>query len=318
MNATTLTDVRAKVGAALPVVAIGNDLATCNTYLAAVQAATLPDVIVDDPQYATLATAYRNWQNTVWEQFYLGLLDAGVMAQAGEMNTLIGDGLQQQSLFQSVVVPVAGATPTVIGLCGDMADQVQAGETYVQQLTAIVEGIEGADEAQLAQVQQLVNTLNSQFESLEDELTEKALDNAKEAVITIIKIGVNVATDEDPIDPLIDGVVKIGTDITKEVVISAEINATLSALIAAWNELDEITLQVAQLNLILQRLDAVTADTSETLAALADLGTQWQRICDVIGGPAELWEHGGFELVKTWCERITRLSFPLPVTQIVS
>lgn len=318
MNETSLAGLPAKIDTALPVVAIGNDLATCNTYLAAVQAAALPDVIVDDPQYATLATSYRNWQNTVWEQFYLGLLDAGVMAQAGEMNMLIADGLQQQALFQSVVVPVAGATPTVIGLCGDMANQVQMGEVYVQQLTAIVESIENADQAQLAQVQQLVNTLNSQFESLEDELTEKALDNVKETVITIIKIGVNVATDEDPIDPLIDGVVKIGTDITKEVVISAEINATLSALIEAWNELDEITLQVAQLNLILQRLDAVTADTSETLAALADLGMQWQRICDVIGGPAELWEHGGFDLVKTWCGRITRLSFPLPVTQIVS
>lgn len=317
MNEATLAEVRAKTDAALPVIAIGNDLATCTTYLAAVQAATLPTVITGDPQYATLVTAYQNWQNTVWEQFYLGLLDAGVMAQTEEMNTLIADGLRQQSLFQSVVAPVGGATPTVIGLCADMSALVQAGETYTQQLTAIAEGIEGADEAQLAEVQQLVNTLNSQFDALEDQLTEKALDNAKEAVITIIKIGVDTATEEDPIEPLIDGVVKIGTDITEEIVLSAEINATLSALIVAWAQLDEITLQVAQLNLILQRLGAVTADTSETLDALADLETQWQRVCDVITGPAEVWDHGGFDLVKTWCARMVRLLFPLPVTQLV-
>ncbi|MEO8671800.1 MAG: hypothetical protein ABI411_10835 [Tahibacter sp.] len=305
------------ISAPLPVIDIGNNLITCCTYLSAVESATLPSVVTDDPQYAALATAYADWQATVWEQFYLSLLNAGVLAQAEVMNNLVSDGINQQLVYADVINPSGGPTPTVIALCDDMGNQVMAGEVYVSQLSTIVQGIQGADEAKLTALNQLVNTLNSQFNALENQLTEKALDNSKQAFVTVIKVVVETVTEEDPIEPLLEGIAQVGTDIIEELVLTQEIQQTLLQLESAWAELDEVTLQVAQLNLVLNRLNAVVSDSSATMAALGALVDDWQTISDVITGSAASWQSGGYEQVAEWASRMVRISFPTPVTQTV-
>ncbi|UXI70200.1 hypothetical protein [Tahibacter amnicola] len=303
--------------APLPVIDIGNNLIVCCGYLAAVESASLPSLITGDPQYSGLATAYADWQTSAWEQFFVGLLNAGVMAQAEEVSNLVSAGVTEQSAFQSLFTPAGSSVPTVISLCDDMASQVLAGETYVQQLTSIVQNIQGADEAKLAQLNGLVNQLNAQFDALEEQLTEKALDNSKEAVVTVIKVGIAVATEEDPVEPIIDGIAQIAEDIVEELVLTREIQQTLLALEAAWTELDEVTLQVAQLNLILQRLNLVVSDSSDTLNALNGLVNDWQVIVDTVNGSPSHWNDAGLPRLTEWASRLLRISFPSPVTQII-
>lgn len=303
----------------LPVLDVLNNVITVTNYINAIQSAALPAAITTNPQYASLATDYANWQYTIWAQYYEGLVDGNIVAQAEQINTLVQTGVDfPQSVYAAVVNPGSTATPAVIALCDDVANQVAAGSAYVSQLLTIAQGIQGADKAKLAALNAIVDTLNTQFDQMEQQLTDKAIDNTKEAVVTFITVSVAVATDEDPVEPLAKGVAQVGTDIVEELMLSDEINATLGQLETAWKALDEETLQLAQINLIINRLNQVVNQTSKAITALNAIVDDWQTVCDTINESPAIWQSSGLSQLTEWASRMNNVNFATVPVQTVS
>src|SRR4029077_21187673 len=98
-----------------------------------------------DTQYAALVTDYANWQYEIWEEYFEGLLNSNIIAQAEQLNELVQLALDDQSSFRSVVSPSSAPTPDVVSLCDDVSNLITSGNTYVSQLLAIAQGIQGAD-----------------------------------------------------------------------------------------------------------------------------------------------------------------------------
>jgi uncharacterized FlaG/YvyC family protein len=300
----------------LPVLDICNNLITVTSYIGAIESATVPAPVVS--ANPTLATQYSDWQETIWEQFFDGLLNAGIMAEAEEINKLIGLGITDQTAFQEVVNAETGNIPTVINLCDDMTNQIAVGVNYLTQMQAIANQIQNADKTAIAQLNQIISTLNSQFDSLEDQLTEKAIDNGKEVVVTIVEVGVAVATEEDPISPLVKGVAQVGFDVINELVLSSEINDTLSELETEWSALDQATLQLAQITLTINQLNAITSETSAAITALNNIVNDWQIICDLINNDSPIqWTQTGLSQLAEWAARMNRVQFYGQVSQSV-
>ncbi|MCY4045336.1 MAG: hypothetical protein OXE99_09670, partial [Cellvibrionales bacterium] len=156
-----------------------------------------------------------------------------------------------------------------------------------------------------------------QFDSLEDKLDEKALDNSKQAVTTIINVGVAVAEENDPISPLLNGIAQVGFEVIGELTISADINATLVQLESAWEQLDEATLQLAQVTLVINQMTAITNATHKTIEALNAIVNDWQTIADCINDTTT-WSSTGANQLKEWAARMAHVQFYGQVSQTVT
>ncbi len=322
-NSNTKNNTSATAGASnapvlLPVIDIANNIITISNYLSAIQTATLPASIANNPVYGTLTTEYSNWQFEIWSEYFEGLVDGTISAQVQDINNLINDGITEQPVFIATINPGQGPTPTVISLCDDVTNQITEGNAYLTQLQAIATGIQGVDKAKIAALNQIVNTLSAQFDTLEDQLTDKAIDNMKEVFVTVIDVSVAVATEEDPISPLAKGVAQVGTDIINELMLSSEINATIAELQTAWSELDAETLQLAQINLLINRLNTVLSQTSKTLDALNNIVNDWQLISNAINDTPANWTSTGLAQVTEWASRMSRITFSGSVVQTIS
>jgi hypothetical protein len=302
----------------LPVIDIANNMITITNYLSAIQTATLPSSIASNPVYGTLTTEYGNWQFEIWSEYFEGLVDGNIIAQVQDINNLIQDGLTEQSVFINLINPGRVPTPTVISLCDDVTNQITAGNAYLEQLQAIATSIQGVDKAKIAALNQIVTTLSTQFDSLEDQLTDKAIDNMKEVFVTVINVSVAVASEQDPIAPLAKGVAQVGTDIINELMLSSEINETISQLQTAWSELDAETLQLAQINLLINRLNTVLNQTSKTLDALNNIVNDWQLVSNAINDTPANWTSSGLAQVTEWASRMSRITFSGSVVQTIS
>jgi len=302
----------------LPVLDILNNIITITNYLSAVQSASLPSVITSDPTYATLATEYTDWQYLLWEQYFEGLVNGNILAQAQEINNLITDKITDQNVFMAVTTPKPATTPSVLLSCDEVASRISDGLPYVSQLQTIADSIKNADQQKIDELNKIIDQLNKEFDDMEQQLTDDAIDNSKTVVVTVINVGVAVATEEDPISPLVEGVAQVGTDIIKELLLSSQINAVLSQLEDAWNQLDQVTIQLAQINLIINRLNQIVSETSETVTALNNIVNDWQTICDTINEPSGDWATTGLPQVTEWADRMSRVSFYTNITQTVN
>lgn len=299
----------------LPVISLCNNLITLSSYLSAINNAQLPASVTSSNP--TLATLLEQWQDEVWNGYMIALQNEGILAEAEEMNDLIGEGITTQSVFQTVVNPTSGPVPIVISLCDNLTSLVSGGNALLNQIQTVITGIENYDQSQIANLNSIISTLNTQFDSMEDQLTEKALDDMKEVFVTIVNVGVDVATEEDPIEPLVDGVAQVASNTVTELVLSSEIQATLSDLESAWSQLDTITAEYAQLVTLQNQINTVITDGSDVLNALNNIVTDWQTIVDAVNCAPADWTSTYFPMVQEWAARMVRINWPAPVVQIV-
>jgi len=312
------TSPTAALTAPLPVLDILNNVITITNYLSAVNSAALPAWITSNPDYGALPTEYGNWQYTLWAQYFQGLVNANILAQAQVINNLLGQGITQQSVFKSVITPGSAATPSVILSCDAVGSQISAGQSYAQQLQIIANQIRNADQEKIKELNAIIAKLNKQFGDMEQQLTDKALDNTKQVVVTVVNVGVAVASEKDPISPLVEGVAKLGTDIIKEIVLTSEINDTVAQLEDAWDELDQATIQLAQVNMIINRLNKIVNNTSKAVNALNNIVNDWQLIYDTVNASPGEWASTGLKQLTQWGDRITRVSFYSNISQTVN
>ena len=301
--------------APLPVLDICNNLITVTAYLSAIQSARLPDaVIASNPG---LATDYVNWQTNIWQQFFVSLMNIGILTEAEEVNAFVNDSITDQQVYQDVFSETSNPVPTVISLCDDMLDQITLGNNYVAQLESIADAIKDADKEKIAQLDKIIATLNAQFNALEQKLTDTAIDNSRQAVVTVINVSVAVAGEQNPIAPLAKGIAQVGFDVVTELMVSSEMTATLAQLETAWNDLDIVTLQLTKIKLVLKQLHAVISDASETVTALNNIVNDWQTICNATGATAADWTATCYPQLAEWAARMVRVQFYGSVTQTV-
>ncbi|MCY4045719.1 MAG: hypothetical protein OXE99_11635 [Cellvibrionales bacterium] len=175
----------AKPATALPVLDLLNNLITVASTIGTAAKTTLPKSIIN--ANPSLATAFTEWQDAAWQMLYEALVDARIFAEATEINSVFNEGITDQSVFQSLIM-LDNGVPSVIAGCDDLEGNINQGLTLLSQLQTVASNIANADKQQIAQIQSLVDSLNTQFDSLEDKLDEKALDNSNQAVTTIINV----------------------------------------------------------------------------------------------------------------------------------
>lgn len=299
----------------LPVISLMNSLMTIQAYLHSASTTNLPPVIAQNPQYDTLVTDFRDWQQDLWTQFWEGLLSAGIVAQSSEVNSLFQDQIDEQTVMQNVFYE--GPVPVVVSQCDDVANFVTGGQGLLTQLEAIAASIQNADQQAVDQLTKLADQLSSQFDQQEDKLTQEALDSATDVVSCAVDVMLAVGTEGDAIAPLVKGVIKLGTDAIDELALTDEINQTLSQLEAAWKALDQATADLAQITLTCNQLKAVTDQASATLTQLQNLSNDWSTVAATTQEPASGWASEGSAALQAWAAQMVKLSFT-NATQAVS
>src|SRR3954453_6484899 len=161
--------------APLPVVSLLNEVMIIQGYLWAVTQTSLPAVISQNPQYATLVTHFSDWQQDLWSEFWEGLLSGSITAQSEEIADLFDDQITDQSIMHNVLYDAV--VPGVVALCDDVAEMLTHGQSLLLQLEAIAQTIEGADLEAVAQLTALTAILEAQFDQQEDSLTQSAIDS---------------------------------------------------------------------------------------------------------------------------------------------
>lgn len=295
--------------ALLPVLDILNQLITVNNYLMASQAVTLPSQIKNDPVHQDTVQDFLRWQEDIWQEYYEGLVNAQILAQAYEINKLYGLNAVTQGEVQSILFEEGEATPRAILVGDDVASLISRGQPLLDSLKTIADGIRDADKAKIAQIEAIVKQLNDQFDQDEQKISQDSIDNAKQIVATVIEVGVDVATEEDPIAPLLKGVTQVGFTVIDQIVLSQEAKQILGQLETEWAALDAATADLAQMNLVINQLDAVVQDESTAFKALASIASDWQSVADVANDDPANWAATGNTAMQEWSERMARVSY---------
>lgn len=287
---------------------------TVQSYLHSATGANLPPIIEQNKQYATLVTQYCDWQQDLWAQFWEGLLSDGIMAESNEVNLLFTDGVSSESAMKNVFYD--GVLAIVVAQCADVANFVTTGQTLLQQLEQIAGTIENADKEAVAALTSLVGQLQDQFNAQEDELTHDALSSATDMVAIAVDVALAIGTEGDAIEPLVKGVIKLGSDAVTELALTSEINQTLKSLESAWMALDKATTNLAQITLTCNQLKAVTDQASATLTALQALSNDWNSVATSTGQSKADWISGGSAALQQWAALMVKMKFGTATQQI--
>ncbi|USD38884.1 hypothetical protein [Ferrimonas sp. SCSIO 43195] len=293
----------------LPVIPILNHLISVNDFLIAVQQARLPPAISTQPENRTLVTRFEEWQQLLWQAYYEGLLNGQVVAQADEIHNLFSKHIETQQEVVGILCEPDNPVPKVISVVDEVVSYIADGEGLVRQLATIATAIEGADEAEVTRLMALVAQLNDAFDQSEQKLTDSALSMGTTVVATAIDVSVALATEQDPIKPFAKGSTQIAKDTVHEVVLSATAMSLLKQLQSAWAKLDEASLALAQMKMVVAQLQAVIDKQGVTLFALSQVAKEWQQVVDVTTASADSWALGGADAINEWSARMHQVSF---------
>ena len=145
-------------------------------------------------------------------------------------------------------------------------------------LLAAEKAIVVTDKAKLLAFTDKMNQIEAAIQQLSDQIAASAFQIGANIAITYIKVGINVATEESPVMPLVQGVVKVGESIAKDFVMTAEINKLNNELYAIWKTMAEEEQQLATLKASIKQLQGVIAqeNVSSTIASIETIWTVFQ------------------------------------------
>jgi hypothetical protein len=145
-------------------------------------------------------------------------------------------------------------------------------------LLAAEKAIVVTDKAKLLAFTAKMNQIEAAIQQLSDKIEASAFQIGANIAITYIKVGINVATEESPVMPLVQGVVKVGESIAKDFVMTAEINKLDNELYAIWKTMAEEEQQLATLQASIKQLQGVIAEenVANTIASIETLWTAFQ------------------------------------------
>lgn len=307
---------QAQSASLLPVIDILNNLRVVCNYVSAVRYTHLPKFIRDNVNYASLVSDFSNWKVNLWQQLQMSLLADNIVAQVVESKNMILGKVKDESVYKTLFNREGGSTSTTISVSDDLANLIQHGEHYLIQLESIASGIEGYDEEQIKALNGLISDLDTQFDALEQQITDKAFDDGKAVISTSIDVGVALATEEDPIARMAKGVSQVGENVVKGLIISKEVQSIVNQLEALWRELDQVTLQYAQVKLLVDNLNKIVPQTSVAVTSLGNFANDWQEVYNVITDK-DKWGTSGYNQFEEWVDRMFRMDFPGAFQQTV-
>lgn len=308
-----------------------NALVTLEAYLGASTAITLPPQVANVPQYQSLTKAFTDWQEDLWEQFFVSLLNSQILAQAQEINNFyktdetapVPDQILQQECQRAVFEP--GQPISIVQRSAvQFANLVAQGADFAQQLDQVIAVFTDIDIAKVKAALTQVQTLNDDFQSQEQAINQDML-NADATLLTttvnvLVDVGLMAVGDEatDPIKPLKEGIVQIGKDVGKAIYVSTQVGDTLTALEAAITALDEAEYQLFQILIARQQLEGLTSQTQPALKALSRIEIEWGRVADTIAASLTDWSNDGMTQIGEWASLMTLLAFQAPTSQMLS
>lgn len=302
----------------LPVIDLLNNVRVISNYLYATQQIVLTSYIIDNnPQ---LATNFVNWQQDIFDEYFEGFLDENLMSQTETIQQFYNDSLSPatiQELAKSILVPEGTVTPGLITAADAVSNLVMSGNSYVGQLLTIAEGIENADKAKVAALMAQVQELSDEFDEEEQKIVSGSFKLGLDVVVTAVNIAIAVGTEGEDIQPVVKSISQVATDVVDEIDLKDSAKQTIAQLQQAWNELDAETFALAQITLIVNQLNEVTQDTSDTLQALNNVVDDWQEVADATQVSADEWANSGNAAFEEWCSRMVTVSFAT-VTQNIS
>ncbi len=302
----------------LPVIDLLNNVRIVSNYLYATQQIVLTSYIIDNnPQ---LATNFVNWQQDIFDEYFEGLLDENLLAQPEMIQQFYNDKILPstiQELAQSALIPQGSMTPRLITAADAVSNLIMSGNSYIDQLTAIADGIENADKAKVVDLMVQVKQLSDEFDEEEQKIVSGSFKLGLDVVVTAVNVAIAVGSEGGDIQPVVKSVSQVATDIVNEIDLKDSAKQTIAQLQQSWSELDAETSALAQITLIVNQLNAVTQDTSATLKALDGLVSDWQEVADATQVSADEWAASGNAAFEEWCSRMVTVSFAT-VTQNVS
>ena len=293
----------------LPVADLLNNVITINNYLRASQTVQLAPFILNDPAYAQLVQKLTNWQSQIWTQYFEGLIDANLIPQPEEIAELYNIGIATQNKIKGILFPSGGPVPGVVSLCDDVSSLIAQGETLVSQLQDIAKSIQGADQKRVDLLQQQADALQSEFNKQEDTLTDDSIGSAIDLVFCAIDVAVAIGSEGDVVQPLVKCVTKIAQDAITELELTDSINDLLKGLEATWALLDQASVDLAQVSMTVNQLNAVVEDTSEALTAIQAIVTDWTQVADTVTESSSQWSDTGNDAMNEWSSRMIKISF---------
>lgn len=300
----------------LPVIDLLNNIITINNYLRATQVAKLAPSIASNPAYAPLVEGFTTWQFQIWSEYFEGLVDSNLVAQPMQIAELYSLKIATQEEVQGILFPDASPVASLVSLSDDISTLIGQGQAYVTQLDAIAKSIQGADKAKVAALQAQANALQAEFDKQEDKLTQDSISSAFDVVSTAIDVAIAVGTEGDVIQPLVKGITKIGQDAITELMLTDQINQILKQLESAWEALDAASMELAQITLTVNQLDAVVAASSTALTALNAVVQDWEQVGDTANDTLAQWRSEGDQAMNEWSARMIKVSFTTATQQI--
>lgn len=301
----------------LPVIDLMNNIVTLNNFLTSLNKVQLPGQLTENPQYKSLVSDFNDWRFLLWEEFFEGLVDGEIVPQAQEVETFFKDNLKDITLYHSVFYGSSKVTPKTLQSADQVSSLIVKGEGYAQQLDEIAKSIEGADEKKVADLLAKANTLEAQFSKQEADLTEKAISSGEDLVAAAVDVAVAVGTEGDEIQPLINGVTTLGKDVITELVMTSEIHTTLLQLEDIWEKLDQATIELFKMKLLVKQVDKIVEQESGVLMALSSISSQWTTIVDITSDDAN-WDPSGMHMLNEWSERMNNVAFTTYSQQFTS
>lgn len=301
----------------LPVIDLLNNVIAVNNYLQASETAKLAPSILNNPTYSALVQNFKEWQYNIWAEYFEGLIDANLTAQPWQINKLYTLDIATQDAVKNILFASSASVPGVVSLSDDVSSLIGQGEAFVTQLDEIAKSIQGADKEKVAALQKQVDALQAEFNKQEDQLTEESISSAFDVIACAIDVAIAIGSEGEDIQPLIKGVTKIGKDIITELVLTDEIQQTLKSLEAAWEALDQASLELAQITQTVNQLDAVVKTTSIALTALSNIVADWNEVANIAIEPFIKWKSSGSQEMNEWAARMIKVAFTT-ATQTIS
>ncbi|THU31519.1 hypothetical protein FAM09_28250 [Niastella caeni] len=219
-------------------------------------------------QTPELASRYIQWKDLVWSAFWKTLINEGILAEVEMMQELLKEGITSQLFFQIIIANEETQLPAVISACNNLCHQIMAGAEDIKQLQQHANSTKITEHKQVIKLNNMIEAINKRLSSPDGSSWE------------------------------ID---------TSEPGVMEEINSTLIELEWLKLELEAITQQLNQVNLVLNQLQTIESLELSAITALNNIVIDLKKVYNTINGPWTTWVHEGLPVVEEWVRQINNI-----------
>ncbi len=208
-------------------------------------------------------------------KWFVLALDEGILAAINAIKKTYNLGVRDvQTLLSD-----SDSLLTNIGEFTNCLNQLKSIESALEEyLRQMLQG----DQQVIAELTSKLNQIQDKINELSDNIDDGSYKIGSDIVITYINVGINVASEENPVVPVVEGVVKVGETVAQEVKMTKEILALNDELFDIWQSMSEQSQKVATLQLALRQFARVTSfqDLTSPLTTITNIWSDFRDDID--------------------------------------